>query len=216
MKIKWLGHSCFLITSDPGLKIITDPYDVDDAIHYGRVKEQADIVTISHQHSDHNNTGDMPGKPEIVEGPGRQTVRGIVFEGIASYHDPFQGRKRGDNIIFCFNVDGIRLCHCGDLGHRLDDAALKALGKVDILMIPAGGPPQTMELDEAVEVSNSIKPSVLLPMHYKNERCSFPKYGAKDIMHKWPNAQNPGKSELGYSKGNLPSQPVVILLDHAL
>ncbi len=216
MKIKWLGHSCFLITSNAGLKIITDPYESGGDMHYGKVKEQSDIVTISHRHFDHSYTGDMPGTPEIVEGPGKQTVRGMKFEGIASYHDPFRGSKRGDNTIFCFDVDSIRLCHCGDLGHTLDDATLKALGRIDILMIPMGGPPFTIDLDEVAEICNKARPLVILPMHYKTDRCSFPKYSVKDIMRKWPNALNPGNSEIEYAKSSLPAQQTVILLNHAL
>jgi len=216
MKIKWLGHSCFLITAGSGLKIMTDPYDVDGLLRYGRVREQADIVTISHHHADHSYTGDMPGTPEIVEGTGISTVRGISFEGIASYHDESRGSRRGDNTIFCFTVDGIRLCHCGDLGHMLDDAALKALGKVDVLFIPTGGSPPTIDLDEAISLWEKLEPAVVIPMHYKNEKCSFPKHTIEDLVRKRPAAIKPGKTEVEYSKDTLPSKQVILLLDHAL
>jgi len=119
MKIKWLGHACFLITADSGLKIVMDPYEAGfrGIINYGPVKESPDIVTISHQHGDHNHTGDLQGSPEVVQGAGRHKVKGIEFVGIPCYHDRVSGQQRGDNTIFCFTVDDIRVCHCGDLGH---------------------------------------------------------------------------------------------------
>ncbi len=140
MKVKWLGHACFLITADSGLKIITDPYEMGfrSLISYGPVRESPDIVTISHRHGDHNYTGDLQGCPEVVQGTGRQRVKGIEFVGVPCYHDRVSGQERGNNTIFCFAVDNIRVCHCGDLGHPLDDSTLHSLGNVDIPSLPAG------------------------------------------------------------------------------
>ncbi|MFH1381965.1 MAG: MBL fold metallo-hydrolase [Chloroflexota bacterium] len=125
MKVNWLGHACFLITAGNGVKIITDPYEANyrGIINYGPVKETADIVTISHQHGDHNYTGDIPGKPEVIQGPGQRKAKGIEFTGIPCYHDRVSGRERGENTLFCFPIDGIHVCHAGDLGHPLDENA---------------------------------------------------------------------------------------------
>ncbi|MCD6358885.1 MAG: MBL fold metallo-hydrolase, partial [Dehalococcoidia bacterium] len=103
MKIKWLGHASFLITSDDGTKIITDPYVVGDGISYGEIRELADIVTISHQHADHSNAAAVRGNPQVITKPEKKKVKGINIKGVASYHDKSSGKERGDNIIFCFN-----------------------------------------------------------------------------------------------------------------
>jgi len=213
MKIKWLGHACFLITASSGLKIITDPYEAGfrGVITHEPVRESSDIVTVSHQHGDHNCTGDLLGSPEVVQGIGRHNVKGIEFEGIASYHDRVSGRERGNNTIFCFTVDDIRVCHCGDIGHPLDDTTLQSLFNVDVLLIPTGGPAATIELDEAVALWEKIQPRVIIPMHFKNQKCSFPKYGIEDLLKMKPEAVLACKSEADFTKSSLPFNQILIL-----
>jgi len=113
MNIKYLGHSSFLITSDTGMKIITDPYETGGGLNYGEIKESADIVTVSHDHSDHNNAAAVQDNPQVVRGAAK--VKGMEFKGISTYHDEAQGGQRGKNTILCFGVDGIKVCHLGFL-----------------------------------------------------------------------------------------------------
>ena len=213
MKVKWLGHACFLITADCGLKIVTDPYEAGfrGIINYGPVKESPDIVTISHQHGDHNYTSDLQGSPEVVQGAGRHKVKGIEFVGIPCYHDRVFGQQRGDNTIFCFTVDDIRVCHCGDLGHPLDDSTLQSLGHVDLLLIPTGGPGATLELDEALALWEKLRPSVIIPMHFRNQQCNFPKYGIEDLVKLRPGAIQSGKNEAEFTADQLPTGQILIL-----
>ena len=138
MKIKWLGHSSFLITADDGTKIITDPYAVNGQLKYGEIEESADVVVVSHEHGDHNNVAVIKGRPQTVRGTGTKEIKKIKFEGIATYHDDAGGRKRGSNTMTCFVVDGVRVCHSGDLGHPLSDKEVKQIGKVDVLLLPVG------------------------------------------------------------------------------
>jgi L-ascorbate metabolism protein UlaG (beta-lactamase superfamily) len=119
MKVKWLGHSCFLVISKGGVRIITDPYAVGGGINYSPIKETADIVVVTHGHDDHSNVSAVQGEPEVVRGDGTKTARGIQFRGVASSHDDSHGAQRGPNTIFCFTIDDINLCHLGDLGHVL-------------------------------------------------------------------------------------------------
>ncbi|MFC2006449.1 MBL fold metallo-hydrolase [Chloroflexota bacterium] len=213
MKIKWLGHACFLITANSGFKIVMDPYEAGfkDMINYGPVRESVDIVTISHQHGDHNYTGDLQGSPEVVQGAGTHQVKGIEFVGISCYHDSVSGQERGDNTIFCFTVDDIRLCHCGDLGHPLDDTTLKSLGRVDVLLISTGGPAATLELDEAIVLWEKLQPGVIIPMHFRNQKCNFPKYGVEDLVKLKPMAVQAGRSEVEFTAGQLPAGQILIL-----
>ncbi len=216
MKIKWLGHASFLVTSDTGTKIITDPYKPDERLKYGEIKESADIVTVSHEHGDHNNVAAVKGNPKAVKGAGTVEVKRIQFKGIPTYHDAEGGKQRGPNTIFCFEVDGIRVCHLGDLGHQLSDKEVAELGKVDILLTPVGGF-YTIDAKVATEVCSKLSPKVIIPMHYQNERGpSFPVSGEDDFLKGKANVSRQDTSEVEFKKGKLPATTQIIVLNPAL
>jgi len=173
MWIRWLGHAAFLITADEGTRVITDPYQTRSGFNYGRITEVADIVTISHEHADHNYTGDIQGNPVLLRGAGVQEARGIRFRGIASYHDNNTGASRGENTIFCFALEGIDVCHLGDLGHLLDEPTVAEIGPVDVLLIPVGGY-FTIDAEAATRVCNQLNPNVIIPMHFKTPKLDLP------------------------------------------
>ena len=215
MKIKCLGHAAFVITSDAGLKIITDPYAPSPSLTYGEITESADIVTVSHGHTDHGNVAAVRGNPEVVRRTGRSTAKGIEFNGIASYHDDAQGRLRGNNIIFCFELDGIKVCHLGDLGHLLDDKQLAEIGSVDIVLIPVGGS-FTIDARAASQVCDQLKPKVIIPMHYRTEK-SFPDIARVDEFIKGKsNVTRQDSSEVEFKAGELPATAQIIVLKSAL
>jgi len=215
MKLKWLGHSCFLITSETGLRIITDPYSTVGGINYSPVNEAADIVTVSHNHRDHNNIAAVRGKPEVITGSGTKTAKGIQFKGIASHHDESKGKERGANTIFCFTVDGIRLCHLGDLGHELSREEIAQIGNVDILLIPIGGF-FTIDAGVATKVGDDLKPKVILPMHYKTPKCDFPITGVEDFLAGRKNVKKLNSSETEFKAGKLPEATEIVVLQPAL
>ncbi len=163
MRIKYLGHASFMITSDNGTRIITDPFAPGNELSYAGIKEEADIVTVSHGHADHNNVNAVRGNPEVVRASAQ--ARGIDFKGVPSYHDEAGGKQRGSNMMLCFEVDGIRLCHLGDLGHRLGGGQIAELGRVDILFVPVGGY-FTIDARVATEVCQQLEPRVIIPMHW--------------------------------------------------
>ncbi|MGA7677337.1 MAG: MBL fold metallo-hydrolase [Dehalococcoidia bacterium] len=215
MKLKWLGHSCFLITSETGLRIITDPYAIVAGINYSPVNEAADIVTVSHNHRDHNNVAAVRGKPEVITGSGTKTAKGIQFKGIASHHDESKGKERGSNTIFCFTVDGIRLCHLGDLGHELSREEIAQIGNVDVLLIPIGGF-FTIDARVAAKVADDLKPKVILPMHYKTPECDFPITGVEDFLAGKKNVKKLNSSEIEFKAGKLPEATEIVVLQPAL
>lgn len=173
MEITWYGHATFLITTEGGVTIITDPYKPGGGIRYTSIPDEADIVTVSHDHDDHNYVVGLPGKPHVVKGVGRHEVKGIVFDGVPSSHDASHGAQRGSNTIFVFMVDGIRMCHLGDLGHVLNDDEVANLGQVDVLFIPVGGF-YTIGPQEATTVADQLHPHLIFPMHVKTAKCTFP------------------------------------------
>jgi L-ascorbate metabolism protein UlaG (beta-lactamase superfamily) len=173
MKIKFLGHASFLITSEGGVRIITDPYRADySGLKYSPITEEADIVTISHEHGDHNETN-IKGNPAIVEGVVERGIKGIKTKGIGSYHDDTEGSQRGPNTIYNILIDGMSVVHLGDLGHTLSPMQIEAIGKVDVLFIPVGGV-YTIDAQTAQGVVEALKPKVVIPMHFKTKKCDFP------------------------------------------
>jgi len=215
MKIKWLGHASFLITSDTGTRLITDPYVTGGNLKYDEIHESADIVTVSHQHHDHNNVAAVQSNPEVVKDTGIREVKGIKFKGISCYHDDVGGKMRGTNIIFCFEIDGIRLCHLGDLGHQLSDEQVAELGKVDILFIPAGGY-FTIDAKGATEVSDRLKPKVVIPMHFRNDRYSGPLVGVDEFLRGKKDVNQLDVSEVEFKAGQLPTSTQIVVLQPAL
>lgn len=163
----WHGQSCFTIKGN-GITIVTDPYSEEIGLKLPKLT--ADVVTVSHQHSDHNNTKAIEGNPKILDWPGEYEVKESSFIGTDAFHfskgEGPEAEKRGGNIIFSFEVDGIRICHLGDLGHTLTNEMTEAIGDIDILMIPVGGT-YTIDYKKAHEVIEQIDPRLVIPMHYK-------------------------------------------------
>ena len=215
MKIRWLGHACFLITSSDGVRVITDPYVVGGGIEYSPVRETADIVAVSHDHSDHSNVSAVQGKPEVVKGGGTRTARGVEFRGIATQHDASQGQQRGANTVFCFTIDGIRLCHLGDLGHVLTPGQIDEIGVVDILLVPVGGF-YTIDASAAGEVCGQLKPRISIPMHFKTAGCAFPIADAEDFLKEKKDVRRVGGSEVELERAELPAATEIVLLQPAL
>ena len=211
MKLRWVGHSCFLITSKSGLSIITDPYHTKQGVNYSPVMEIADIVTVSHDHFDHNAVQSVGGRPEVVKSSGIKSIKGIEFRGIACYHDESSGKKRGENIIFCFSVDGIRICHLGDLGHALDSEQIKEIGEVDVLFVPVGGF-YTIDAAVATRVCDDIKPKVIVPMHYKTPKLDFPVTGVDVFLAGKKNVKKLDSSKVEFEHDTLPAETGILVL----
>jgi L-ascorbate metabolism protein UlaG (beta-lactamase superfamily) len=213
MKIKYLAHASFLITSGSGVKIVTDPYTTSPGIKHGEIKETADIVTVSHEHGDHNNVSAVKGNPKAVRASAE--VKGIKFKAVPAAHDDRGGSQRGRNTIFCFKVDGINVCHCGDLGHTLSEEQVKAIGKVDVLMIPVGGF-FTIDANTATRVGEQLKPKVIIPMHYKTEKLDFPIAGTDEFTRGKSNVTHINGSEIELEAGSLPAATQIMVLRPSL
>lgn len=167
MIITWLGQSCFKIqdkVGTEGLTIITDPFEKKLGLKVPNC--EATIVTTSHDHYDHNNVKALKSDPMIIDTAGEYDVQGISVQGVEAYHDTVQGKERGINIIYRFEVDDISVSHLGDLGHILDNKQLEVLVGTDILLVPVGGK-YTLDAKKAVEVISQIEPRIVIPMHYQ-------------------------------------------------
>jgi L-ascorbate metabolism protein UlaG (beta-lactamase superfamily) len=157
----------------------------------------------------------VPGKPEVITGSGTKNVKGIQLSGIATHHDESQGKERGANTIFCFSVDGVKLCHLGDLGHRLNKEQIDEVGNVDILFIPIGGV-FTIDAKMASHVIDDLKPKVAIPMHCKTSKCNWPLNTIEDFLAGKKNVKNMNSSEIEFKAGKLPQTTEIIVLEPAL
>jgi L-ascorbate metabolism protein UlaG (beta-lactamase superfamily) len=179
MRIRWLGHSTFLLTGDSH-RVAIDPFgefpkDRPIKFDYPPIEGvEADVVLVTHEHMDHNAVEVIDGDPEVHRA-GAGTYDSPLGEvvGIASEHDPQAGTKRGPNTIFCFVIDGIRCCHFGDFGQALlRPEQREAIGDVDVLFLPIGAGP-TIDGAQAAEIVDELEPAVAIPMHYGTEAVDF-------------------------------------------
>ena len=164
MQLKWFGQSCFLLTSQAGTRVLMDPFG--KGLGYAVPDVQVDIVTTSHNHFDHNNVAAVKGNFDHIDTRGSYTHKDIGISGTLTCHDKVQGARRGSNVVFTFQVDGLRVCHCGDLGHVLTPEQVNGIEKVNVLLVPVGGN-FTINAAEALEVCHQLNPAITIPMHYR-------------------------------------------------
>ncbi len=171
MLIRYLGHSSFKIRGSEGA-VITDPYD-NKAVGLELPRMSAEVVTVSHDHDDHNAADRVQGtsdrkEPFVIDKPGEYEASGVSVIGVQSFHDDKEGAERGNNIIYVFKLDDIWVCHLGDLGHTLSNSQIKQIGQIDVLMVPVGDK-YTIGPKNALKVMESLSPSLVIPMHYKQK-----------------------------------------------
>lgn len=178
MKIRYLGHSCFEFTESTGTTIVTDPYG---DVGFSMPKTHADAVTVSHSHYDHNNVKAVDGNPVIFDREGQYEIGGVDLTAIKSYHDNESGKERGENLIFKFRMDGVEVCHLGDLGEECSSSLIEALLPIHVLLIPVGGN-YTIDAQQAKEYVDRIMPSYVIPMHYKTKGLNIDVEKADDFI----------------------------------
>lgn len=164
MDIVYLGHSSFHIKGKDA-SVVTDPFD-PESTGFRFPKTSATIVTVSHDHGDHNKVENVSEIKKVVSGPGEYEIEGVSIIGLPSFHDDKKGEERGNNTIYLFEMEGLRLAHLGDLGHKLSEDTVNAVGDIDVLMIPVGGH-YTIDAKVAAEVARAIDPNIIIPMHYQ-------------------------------------------------
>ncbi len=214
MKIRYLAHACFLVTASSGTRVMFDPYRPGDAIRHEPPAEPAEIVVVSHNHADHNFAAAVPGHPQVIQGPGVHSGALIVFRGIAVKHDTAGGSQRGDNTIFCAEIDKVRLCHLGDLGHELEPSAVAEIGAVDVLMCPVGGT-YTIDAKAATQVVKALSPRITIPMHYLTSKLNMPLAKLDHFLAGKQNVRREHGSEIELTADKLPAEPVVVVLEPA-
>lgn len=191
--------------------IVTDPYDKEIGVRLP--KTSADIVTVSHDHYDHNKIKEVQGEPFVISGPGEYEVKGVFVHGLTSFHDKQEGKERGTNTIYAIKLleEEITIAHLGDLGHTLSNEQLEHLENVDVLLIPVGGK-YTIDAKEAVEVINQIEPRMVIPMHYKMAGCKINDIAGVDSFCKEMGVCTEKMNKLKISKKDLPQEEVRVVV----
>lgn len=216
MKIRYLANSCFVITADNGTKIITDPYTSGyRGCGYAEIRESADVVTVSHEDPAHANIKAIGGSPHIIRNLGDSRVGKITFKGISAYHDKIKGKERGEVVLFRFEVDGLGVCHLGDLGDVLSKDQICELGHIDVLFVPVGGASAIGPAD-AKAVCEGVRPGIAIPMHYRTDAGGFVFVDVTEFADMMPHVKRLECSELEVTENTLPKSTQVVILRRSL
>ena len=208
MDISWLGHSCFRIKGSQAV-IITDPYPPE--LGYTLGKQTANIVTVSHKHPNHSHVAAIGGESRVVHGPGEYEISGVLIIGIATYHDTLRGQVRGKNTVYVMEIDGISVCHLGDLGHVLTSEQVEEIGDVDVLLLPVGGG-STINAAIAAEVIRQLESKVVIPMHYKTPAIKRELDSVNVFLKEMGIGQVEPRPKMSVSKSNLPLSTQITVL----
>lgn len=216
MQIRWFGQAAFLLTSQSGARVLIDPYD--RLLGYKMPNPiEADIVAVTHNHGDHNKTRVASGDYLLVNEPGKYSRGDVTVQGVETYHDKSQGRKRGRNLVFQFTIDGLTVVHCGDLGHVLTEDQVERIGAIDLLMISVGGH-FTLNGPEAVRVMQQLHPAITIPMHYRTKALSIPGMLLFDSVEKFVAAAGLAVTNVGttwdLSPETLPADPGIVIMQY--
>lgn len=208
MDITWLGHSCFRLKGSQAV-LITDPFPPD--LGYTLGKQTARIVTVSHQHPSHNYVEGIDGDPRVISGPGEYEISGVLVIGIATYHDSVRGQTRGKNTAYLIEMDGVTICHLGDIGHALNAEQIEEIGDVDVLLLPVGGV-STINAAMAAEIIRRIEPKAVIPMHYKTPFIDRELEPVDDFLREMGQEQGEPRPKLTVSRTNMPAGSQVFVL----
>ena len=211
MKIKYLGHSCFQLTSRQGTVVITDPYtrvgyELPDGL-------KASVVTTSHSHFDHNYTEKIECS-RVINELGVYQIDDVRISGILSDHDDKNGALRGKNIIYKYEMDNLTVCHFGDLGEEVSPLLLEKIGRIDVLLIPVGGK-YTIDDQQAKVYVDAIAPKVIIPMHFKPSDGQLDILGVEPFLAQFSRdiIQRRGANALEIQAGSLLDATCVIYLE---
>lgn len=180
MRIRWHGHSCFEFIGSKN-SVLIDPHD-GKSIGIKPPVSNAGIVLVTHDHFDHNALRIIKNEHKLLFGvKGRCEINGMTFEGLPSYHDESEGSSRGDNTIYLFKMDGISICHCGDIGDMPSDDVIESLKGVDIIFVPTGEV-STISIPKLERFLSVVDPKIIVPMHYRVGGLTIPLKTLDDFL----------------------------------
>ena len=210
MEIIWLGHSCFRIRGREAT-IITDPFN--KTLGYPMRKPTASIVTVSHNHPQHSFVEGIAGSPKIVSRPGEYDINNVFINGITTFHDANKGQQRGKNTVYFMEIEEVKICHLGDLGHVPTSEQIEQMIDVDILMVPVGGG-STIDAAAAAETIGLLEPKLIIPMHFKTEVVKMELEPLEHFIKVMGLKEVISQPKLSVTKSTLPLETKVLVLDY--
>ncbi|MDP2719693.1 MAG: MBL fold metallo-hydrolase [Dehalococcoidia bacterium] len=227
MEITWLGHSCFRIKGKEAT-LITDPCSPETG--YNINSPQADIVTVSHDHRGHNYIAPIEpvpvpplrgiapdaiiyARPKLIHGPGEYEIANVLITGIPAFHDSEEGGQRGKNCVYSIEIDGMTLCHLGDIGHSLSSGLVDSLSGLDVLFLPVGGN-STINAVTAVEILRALEPKIIIPMHYLTEKSAVNLEPLDRFLSHMALKDVVPVNRLSVTRSNLTDQNRVVVMDY--
>lgn len=213
MKIEYLGHSCFYFKDSKGTTAIVDPYDA--RVGYKVPARHATYTLITHNHWDHANLGAVVGATRVLSGSGARGGDGLQVLAVLACHDAVGGRERGMVNMMRFEMDGVRVVHLSDIGHALDATQVAELKPVDLVLVPVGGAPYTIDGRTAQEVVAQLEPRAAIPMHYMTattNRANFPIGGVEPFLRGYRHVETVRSGEMEFTPKTLPAQFTVYVL----
>ena len=208
LDITWLGHSCFRFRAGKAT-LITDPYA--DTLGLPLGKPTAHIVTISNGHPHHNSSEQVAGDPKVVTGPGEYEIHGFYIKGIRA---PSGADQTLDNTAYLIQIDGLTLCHLGDLADPLVRQAREQLRSIDILFVPAGGG-CTVSPTQAAELVNLLDPKIVVPMHFHVKGVEVELDSPEPFLRKLGIPNQEPRPTLSVTSASLPQERQVVVLQPA-
>lgn len=166
MKIKYFGHSCFMLSYEKDPVLITDPFD--PSVTFTPCVERCDAALVSHDHFDHNYTASLQGDFSIIREAGAYIVGGARITAIPSFHDEKGGALRGKNLLMRIDCEDLSIAHLGDLGHMPNAEQMELLKDLDVLMLPIGGT-YTIDTPQAEALIKALSPRHAIAMHFRTD-----------------------------------------------
>jgi len=207
MEISFLGHSSFLLKGKE-VTVVTDPFD-PKKVGFKFPEVEADIITVSHDHDDHNFVEGVGGEPFVISGSGEYEIKGVRIFGIPALH----GGDLGKVTLYLIEIDDLSVVHLSDLGHKLEHDQVEELNSVDILMVPVGGAGVQLDAEKAAEVVAQLEPYIVLPMHYRESEATK-KFDPVDKFLEQMGEENVRREKkLKVTKSSLPEDTEVVVLE---
>lgn len=207
MDITWLGHSCFRLRSDE-LVVLTDPYPLSLGLKPDA--RPSTVVTISNTHPNHSSVDDLVGDPKLFTAPGEYEFSGINVRGVMTPLPPDTPTDRR-NVAYSIEIDGVNICHLGDISQSLNTRQVDELSPVDVLLVPTGGG-CTLDLDQVFQIMRDLDPKVVIPMHYSTPPIDASLQGVEAFLGRMGLSEVQPQPRLVATASNLSPDMRVVLL----
>ena len=212
MEITWYGHSCFRLTERNYVTVVTDPFD-NKVVGYDALKLKAEIVTISHDASGHNNSDAVKGTTHVLTGPGEFEIGGVFITAVQTDSASKKAKDNIRNTIYVFDYDGITVAHLGDLQKIPTQNEIELLGTVNVALVPVGGG-SSLNAAKAAEVVSMLEPNLVVPMHYSTPDTKVDLDSLNKFIKEMGLSKQDAQASLKVSRSSLPSETHVVVLEY--